>query len=173
VLGVPAAATTARFDVIAQAPATLASGELYLMMQRLLAERFGMVAHRETRSMTAYVLLVDEAGLKMKMLPAEPPASNPFSMTGAGSLTGRKVTADMLATVLSNQMGRPVTNKTGLVGVFDFTLEWAPDGQVAGSSERPSLVTAIREQLGLRLVSQIQPVEVVVVDRVEMVPRRD
>jgi uncharacterized protein (TIGR03435 family) len=93
-------------------------------------------------------------------------------MSDSGSLTGTRVTADMLATVLSNQLGRPVQNMTGFTGVFDFTLRWTPDtGAVPASpDDQPSLFTAIREQLGFRLVSRRIPTDVVVIDHVERTP---
>jgi uncharacterized protein (TIGR03435 family) len=76
----------------------------------------------------------------------------------------------MLAVALSSQLGRPVENITGVSGVFDFTLSWRPDTGAALDDSRPSLLTAIREQLGLRLVARETQVEVVVVDRLELNP---
>jgi uncharacterized protein (TIGR03435 family) len=90
---------------------------------------------------------------------------------------------EMLATVLSNQLGRPVLNNTGLQGKYDFKLEFTPDpGQAAGpfgglapgpdapsppDPNGPSIFAAIQEQLGLRLDSQKGPVKMIVIDRVE------
>jgi uncharacterized protein (TIGR03435 family) len=92
-------------------------------------------------------------------------------MSDSGSLTGTGVTADMLATVLSSQLGRPVQNMTGFTGMFDFTLRWTPDtGVPASPDDRPALFTAIREQLGFRLVSRKTPTDVVVIDHVERTP---
>jgi uncharacterized protein (TIGR03435 family) len=93
-------------------------------------------------------------------------------MSEPGSLSGRRVTADMLATVLSNQLGRPVRNMTGFSGAFDFALRWAPDNAVATADgqDRPSLFTAIRDQLGFRLVAQKTPLDVIVIDHVERTP---
>jgi uncharacterized protein (TIGR03435 family) len=72
---------------------------------------------------------------------------------------------EMLAGYIGNRLGRIVVDQTGLNGRFDFTLDWAPDQ--ATNSSAPSLVTALREQLGLRLESQRSPVEVLVIDRIE------
>jgi uncharacterized protein (TIGR03435 family) len=93
-------------------------------------------------------------------------------MSDSGTLIGMRVTADMLATVLSSQLGRPVQNTTGFTGSFDFTLSWAPDTGVApgDGQDRPSLFTAIREQLGFRLVARRTPTDVVVIDHVERTP---
>jgi uncharacterized protein (TIGR03435 family) len=92
-------------------------------------------------------------------------------MSDAGTLHGTHVTADILANVLSNQLGRPVQNMTKLDGKFDFTLRWAPDTAAAVDfQDRPTLFTAIREQLGFRLVAEKRAVEVVVIDHVEKAP---
>jgi uncharacterized protein (TIGR03435 family) len=93
-------------------------------------------------------------------------------MSAAGRLTGTRVTADMLAKVLSNQLGRPVKNATGFASAFDFTLQWTPDttNPVPDDPPRPSLLTAVREQLGFRLVAKKTPVDVIVIDHVESTP---
>ena len=75
----------------------------------------------------------------------------------------------MLAKVLSDQLGRPVQNHTGFPSAFDFTLRWAPDTNTE-PTDRPSLPTALREQLGFRLESQRKPTDVVVIDHVERTP---
>jgi uncharacterized protein (TIGR03435 family) len=172
IVGFPREAS-ARFDIVAQAPGgQFARGEVYLMTRRLLAERFRLAVHRETRQLTTYTLAADAGGPKMTVVPPEPAGPNPFRMSAAGVLEGTRVTADMLATVLASQLGRPVANATGIMGMFDFTLQWQPDDRPA-SSDRPSLSTALREQLGLRLVAQSSPVEVVVIDRLETTPTAD
>ena len=136
------------------------------MMQSLLAERFRLVVDRETRELPFYALVVDKNGPKVHVEePAGPVGQNPFAMTANGHLTGTHVSADMLAKVLTDQMGRFVEDRTGLRGVFDFTLDSAPD---TASTLRPSIFTALKEQLGLRLDAVKGPVEVVVIDRVEI-----
>jgi uncharacterized protein (TIGR03435 family) len=173
-LGVSAGVNSLRFDVVAKsAEPEPAPGQMQLMMRTLLAERFKLVVHRETRELVAYTLVTDSSGPKVRAVTMDGPADpNPFKMSDSGSLTGTRVTADMLATVLSNQLGRPVQNMTGLTGAFDFTLRWAPDTAVTpgDSQDRPSLFTAIREQLGFRLVAEKRSIDVVVIDRVERTP---
>lgn len=89
----------------------------------------------------------------------------------------------MLTTALSNVLGRPVVDRTGLMGKYDFKMEWTPDvGQIGKGgapgespdasslpdpSGGPSIFTAIQQQLGLKLESQKEPVEIIVIDRVE------
>jgi len=100
--------------------------------------------------------------------------------TGKGQLTGQGVPIAILTQVLSEQLGRTVLDKTGLMGEYDFTLRWMPDvsqtppvGQQetdstpSHESSGPSMFTAIQDQLGLRLESKKGPVEVLVIDHVE------
>jgi bla regulator protein blaR1 len=164
----------AGFDVVAKASeAEPAAGQMQLMMRALLAERFKLVVHHETRELTAYELVSDAGGPKVRVVESSnPPDPNPFSMSAAGRLTGTRVTTDMLAKVLSNQLGRPVKNASGFASAFDFTLQWTPDTAIAAIDDpsRPSLLTAVREQLGFRLVAKKTPVDVIVIDHVESTP---
>jgi uncharacterized protein (TIGR03435 family) len=172
-LGVPAGVNSLRFDVVAKsAEPEPAPGQMQLMMRTLLAERFKLVVHHETRELVAYTLVSVPGGPKVRVVTTDAPTDpNPFRMTDSGTLTGTRVTADMLVNVLSNQLGRPVQNMTEFVGRFDFTLRWAPDtGGAPNATDRPSLFTAIREQLGFRLVAEKRSIEVVVIDRVERTP---
>jgi len=172
-LGVPAGVNSLRFDVVARsAEPEPAPGQIQLMMRTLLAERFKLVVHHETRELVAYTLVSAPGGPKVRAVTTdEPTEPNPFKMTDSGTLTGTRVTADMLVNVLSNQLGRPVQNMTGFVGRFDFTLRWAPDTSAApNATDRSSLFTAIREQLGFRLDARRMPTDVIVIDHVERAP---
>jgi uncharacterized protein (TIGR03435 family) len=169
-LGKPKGLDSARYDIVAVAPAGPAvAGRLNLMMQALLAERFRLVVHKETRELPHYAMVVDKSGLKV--LVKEPGGSvsqNPFAMTANGHLTGTQVSAGMLAKVLTDQTGRFVEDSTRLTGVFDFTLNWASDTNSPNVPESgPSIFTAVKEQLGLRLDAVKGPVEVIVIDHVE------
>jgi uncharacterized protein (TIGR03435 family) len=101
---------------------------------------------------------------------------------GRGQFSGQGVQLEMLTRSLSSQLGRPVIDRTGLKGNFDFKLEWTPDpgqsfafgGGPPGADappppdpNGPSIFTAVQEQLGLRLESQKGPVEMLVIDKVE------
>ena len=171
----PRGADTTRFDIVAKTPDDLRPGDLQMMMRTLLARRFGLVVHPEQRNLTSYVLVTDRDALKVALtIPAEMPDANPFSMTTAGVLTGRRVTTDMLARVLSSHLSAPVENGTTITGSFDFTLQWQPDGAPdGGAATRPSLFTAIREQLGLRLDVRRAIVDVIVIDRLALSPTPD
>jgi uncharacterized protein (TIGR03435 family) len=181
--GKPKWLDSVRYDVAAKAAEeTLAVGMLQQMMQALLVERFKLTVHRETRELPLYVMVINKDGPKFHLTEAirsPVPARNPFSMTNRGHLSGTKVSTDMLAKVLSDQLGRAVEDRTGLKGVFDFTLEWAPDTDTqlssagAASSDLPasaSIFTALQEQLGLKLESRKGPVEVLVIDHMESTP---
>ena len=162
-----------RYDLIVQAPTEPQRGQLQLMMQSLLVDRFALLFHLEQRTQSFFTLMVDGSGAKAEILPPPPePANNTFSMAQPGHLRGTNVTAAMLANVLSNQTGSSVQDFTGLVGIFDFTLTWSPDGVSQDNSVAafPSLSTALREQLGLRLESRRGPVEVIVVDQIASAP---
>jgi uncharacterized protein (TIGR03435 family) len=95
----------------------------------------------------------------------------PSILAGKGRLTGQKVRMPMFAAQLAPVVGRTVLDRTGLPGEYDYKLEWTPHtGQSSGSGgdpDRPSVFTAIQEQLGLRLESTKGPVEIVVIDHVE------
>jgi uncharacterized protein (TIGR03435 family) len=178
-----------RYDVLAggpqddgPAPPRLTSqpSELQQMMQALLAERFKLVIHRETRELPMYALVVAKGGPKIRLTEARAlMGQTPFRMTARGRLTGTQVSAEMLAKVLSDQLGRSVQDQTRLKGVFDFKLEWEPEASStrpdgvpapAGLPTGPSLFIAMQEQLGLKLEARKGPVEVLVIDRVESAP---
>jgi uncharacterized protein (TIGR03435 family) len=181
-LGKPKGVDSVRYDIVAIAPEeALLPGRLNLMMQSLLADRFKLVAHRETRDLPYYAMVVDKSGPKVHAEALTGPVGqNPFGMTARGHLTGAKVSADMLAKVLTDKLGRFVEDRTGLEGVFDFTLDWADtdsafdglDGPGSSAELRSgaSIFTAIREQLGFRLEARKGQVEVVVIDHVENTP---
>ena len=178
-----------RYDIVANGPqesetAVRPPGQispLQQMMQALLAERFKLAVHRETRELPIYALVVAKSGLKVRLTEApDIMGQNPFSMPGRGRLIGAGVSAEMLAKVLSHQVGRSVQDQTGLQGVFDFKLEWEPDPPTGGAGSAPpalvdlragrSLFSAIQEQLGLKLEARKGPVEVLVIDHIERTP---
>jgi uncharacterized protein (TIGR03435 family) len=139
---------------------------LKLLLQSLLAERFALQVHWETRESTVYALLLDKGGPKF---PASSGDSNPGMNTQKGperaTMTGTAQTMSVLASNLGNQLGRFAVDKTGLSGTWDFTLAW--DLQPTTDPTGPSLFTALREQLGLRLEAQKGPVEILVIDRAD------
>jgi bla regulator protein blaR1 len=148
-----------------------------LMEQSLLADRFRLKVHFETREIPVYALEVARSGAKLN------PAKNkePSGLSTLGNAQGNEMTAigvtlEQFAVsplLTGSADGRPVLDQTGLQGPFDFTLKWTPDPLVASAAAKgagadaPSFFTAIREQLGLLLVPSKAPVEVIVIDHIQ------
>jgi uncharacterized protein (TIGR03435 family) len=176
ILNRPSWLDNVRYDVVANGTAEARNvrpqpdqpTELMQMMQTLLVQRFKLVTHRENRQIPMYALVVAKAGHKLHLgedTGASP--QNPFSMPGAGHLTGTQVSTPMLAKALSHQLTRTVQDQTGLRGYFDFDLKWEPtDSTVIGAS----LFTALQEQLGLKVEARKGPVEVLIIDHIENAP---
>jgi uncharacterized protein (TIGR03435 family) len=162
------------FDMAAKWVGEPSREQTQMMLQNLLAERFKLQLHKETRPAAGYALVVAKGGPKIK---AEEPGQ---SRTNGrpGHLEATKVTLQKLADVLAKLTGQPVANETGLTGSFSFTLEWTPDetqrfGIAPDSPTAPSgatLFSALQEQLGLKLEGRKTAVEVLVVDRIERTP---
>ncbi len=168
IVGGPAWLDTDRYDIEARtgSPEKIGRSELKPLLQGLLAERFNLQFHRETRELTVYALVVAKNGPKFKAKAAdEVTAMNTHSGPGRSQLIGTGVSMELLAGYIGNRLSRIVLDKTGLNETYNVTLEWAPE-PVPESSE-PSLVTALREQLGLRLESQKSPAEVLVIDSLQ------
>ena len=168
--------------------------QLRLMVQSLLADRFKLTLHHETKELPIYTLVVAKNGPKLQASadapedsappgppgpPGGPQARHSFRMNGSGNLIVISQNLDRFADLLSHQLGRPVVNNTGLTGNYDFTLKWTPDqgrGQMPGGPSEnappppdasgPSIFTALQEQLGLKLESQKGPVDTLVIDHV-------
>jgi uncharacterized protein (TIGR03435 family) len=154
--------------------------EMQERLRSLLADRFGLVVRRETREQPIYALVVAKNGTKLQ--PTKQTGSNNATSTnmtnGRGTATFTAVTTGVLAQQLAKRIGRPVVDKTGLTGKYDFKLEWTADvgepGAISDGADvnaaepsGPTIFTALQEQLGLRLESQKGPVDVIVIERVE------
>jgi uncharacterized protein (TIGR03435 family) len=134
------------------------------MLQNLLAERFRLECHFETRQVQAYALALAKGGSKMRAVEGSGSDTN----SHGGHLEATRGTMDRFAGLLSRYTGRMVLNETGLSGGYAFTLDWTPENSAEGTG--PSLFTALQEQLGLKLEGKKAPVEVLVVDRMERTP---
>jgi|SRR5271157_3587671 len=166
------------FDIFAKSETKASRAQLLQMVQSLLADRFGMRLHRETKELPVLALVIGRNGPKLK--PTNSDEEQTRSMKGLqggrGELTGLGANMGSLANRLSATMGRVVVDRTGLTGTYDFHLRWTPDDaqpmqaadQPAAESEPgPSIITALQEQLGLKLEAQKGPVDIVVIDSVE------
>jgi uncharacterized protein (TIGR03435 family) len=156
-----------RFDIHAVIPAGTAPDQVPLMLQALLADRFRVALHRETRQMPAYELTVGKNGPKLKSVES---ASGIHSDSDRTSLhVAAKTSMATFADFLAQRLGRPVLDETGLKGAFEFSFDCAPFSpeQAAADAGGPSIFTAVQEQLGLKLGPKREPVEILVVDHAE------
>jgi bla regulator protein BlaR1 len=156
-------------------PGNAGFGQVMLMIQPLLADRFKLSMHKETRSSAVYELIEAKGGAKLKKAEADAKLGRRI---GQGQVAGT-MPLPVLAVSLSQSLDRPVVDRTGLPGNYTFTLTYTPEvGQGARfgtpASDAPptdsgtsSIFTALREQLGLELKSTRAPVEVLVIDRAE------
>jgi uncharacterized protein (TIGR03435 family) len=172
IAGGPSWLDTDRYDIEAKTgrPEKIGPDQMGPLLQSLLTDRFHLKFHREMRELTVYALVAgknQKSGGKLKAkAEGEDTAMNTHGGPGKSQqLVGTGVSMGALASYVGNRLGRIVVDGTGLSESYDFTLEWAPD-EVPDSSA-PALVTALREQLGLRLESQKRPVEVVVIDSLQ------
>jgi uncharacterized protein (TIGR03435 family) len=157
-----------RFEIQATTGRPVNNDEARLMVQALMAERFGLKVHRESREMPVYVLVVGKDGHKLEVAKAGGDAGRKGINIARGSLVAREGSMDDFADVLTTNLDRPVLDKTGLTGRYDFSLTWheppaPPNG--AWSPIGSALFTPIRE-LGLRLDPKKEPVDVLVVDSI-------
>jgi uncharacterized protein (TIGR03435 family) len=168
-------ATASRYDIVAKAEGegTLARDRAMQMLQTLLADRFQLKVHRETRDTPVYELVVGKNGPKKLKEVAADAKEEEGNATG-GFTTGRmhtetaKGTMDQLARMISLTAGRPVIDKTGLTGFYKYTLDWlSANRPPEPDSDLPSMFTAVQEQLGLKLESTKAPVEMLIVDHAE------
>jgi len=138
-------------------------GDLAPLLKALLAERFHLRFHREMRELSVTALITDRPKLKVSDGEANTMATHTGARTSQAVATG--VTMATLAGYVGNRLGDIVIDKTGLRGAYDFTLEWSPSE--ATEAPGPPLVTALHEQLGLRLERQKSPVEVLVIEHLD------
>jgi uncharacterized protein (TIGR03435 family) len=155
------------FDIVAKMPAGGSQHQMPEMLQTLLAERFKLAVHRETREMPGLALAVDRKGLRIQPVEAGAVGTG----WGPNMVQGRKITMAELAGLLSNALDRPVKDLTALAGVYDIEIRWTPDMPAsADPTDLPGSVYAAVQELGLRLRAQKVPMEILVVDRAERVP---
>jgi uncharacterized protein (TIGR03435 family) len=236
-----------RFDIVAKIAQGSTKEQFQLMLQNLLAERFKLTLHHETKELPIYALVVGKNGPKLKesadddasaapggtagpggpSASAPPPPPPPPTSDGAGParlkigadgmpqlppgmgknglmmmmmngrmrMVGNRQPISAVTEMLANQLGRPVVDNTELKAKYDFTLDFSPEGMngpmammpppppqheggpgpggpMMGGPDAggPSLITALQEQLGLKLESKKGPVDLLVIDRMEKVP---
>ena len=169
------------FDITAVTPGEVrpTHEEQMTMLRSLLVERFKLTFHREQKELSIYALEVAKGGPKLNASTADaaaPPTVGPAQVSPKYvSLPARNATMGDFVTLMQRAiLDKPVVDKTGLAGRYDFDLQWAPDETQFGGelmtptyTETAPLFSAIQEQLGLRLVATKGPVDALVVDKVE------
>ncbi len=152
------------FDIAATAPTTTTPRDMSKMVQTLLAERFHLAVHRETKVLPVYRLVAGKRAPNLRQSATDGDRSSTSS--SGGRMTFTDVSMSDFAYQLSRELNRPVLDATELKGSFDFTLRY--DAHDSGNG--PSLFTALQEQLGLRLESAKAPIDVIVVDHIDKLP---
>jgi uncharacterized protein (TIGR03435 family) len=184
-----------RFDVNAKAEAPTSVDQLRMMLRSLLADRFKLAVHTETRDAPTYALVLarqdGRLGPNLRRAASECatlrtqaaqsgdrfPCGNTGNAFVTGTLTVRGMELTALARIVSGDAGGPVTDKTGLTGSFDWDLTWTPRQFLNRPVNRerfptidpdgPTIFTALQEQLGLKLESEKGSIDVLVIDSVE------
>lgn len=182
------------FDIEAKADGEASTSQILLMLQSLLADRFKLAMHRETREQPVYNLTAAKGAFNPPapkqggcepLDPTAPPHPGPMPCgmirTGfSGFLDGYNVEISKVVYSLASVMGRPVIDHTGFTGALDLHLKFTPDATTPGlpggalgvppadpDPSRPNIFDALQEQLGLKLTSSKGPVEVLIIDHVE------
>ncbi|MBV8844352.1 MAG: TIGR03435 family protein [Bryobacterales bacterium] len=193
---------TERYDIVAKVPPNASKDQFALMLQSLLVERFKLITHHESKELPLYNLVVAKNGPRMKAwadhpstlqptAPAGPPTLGTdgfpqvlpghfaiLVVNGHNRLTASKLSVGKLADMLASQLGRPVLDKTGLTGEYDYRLEFSPEGLGRGvpaaatpdDQDVVSLFGAVQEQLGLKLTKGQGTIDVMVIDHAQKVP---
>jgi uncharacterized protein (TIGR03435 family) len=184
--GGPAWIGTERWDIEAKTDGVqgrLSPAQSNALLRQLIEDRFQLKARRESKEMPVYALVVTKNGPKLKPNPDDPTKAKPSAMFGRGSGTFTNSSMGVFAARLSEELGRPVVDRTDLKGGYDFTLEWTPapgegsaesiglppraEPPTPADSNGPSIFTALQDQLGLKLESTKGPAEILVIDHVE------
>jgi bla regulator protein blaR1 len=159
-----------QFEGRTKSPVT--TKEMRTMLQTLLADRFKLKLHRESKEMSVYALIIGTSGLKLQISQDQCGRSICGMGVGPGEMIARYATMADVAATLGNMVDRPVLDETGLDAHYDIHMKFDPtsvklyDGQPIGgpSIDAPSIFVAIQDQLGLKLEPRRAAVEILVVD---------
>jgi len=163
-----------RYDVEARADGSYSLDDLHTMYQNLLADRFNLKFHIETKQGPVYALAVDTPGSRMTLDNKPQDYSIPITYANDGSAVGRRVSMSYLSWWLGQHLQsdeRPVIDHTGLTGNYDFTLNFAPvrppGAEDPATQKLPSIFDALKEQLGLKLHAERGPVAYLIIDHID------
>jgi uncharacterized protein (TIGR03435 family) len=167
-----------RFDVLAKAENGGDDAKLRLMLRALLAERFGLKAHPEQKEMQIYGLSLAKGGPKFQESTDDGPPEF-VNGGGRGTLLAHRVTMKDLAAQISDPLRRPVIDETGLKGHYEIRIDVTAYMQSAGGGDGHGegqidvmsvLFTALQQQLGVKLDSKKEDVDILVIDHAEKAP---
>lgn len=188
--GGPAWLDSDKYDVTGRpdVPGQPSVAQIRIMLQKLVADRFQLKFHRESKTLSVYAIGVAKTGVKISKSQADPNSLPGLFFGGGGpgggmSFNVRNATmAEVASTLQGTILDKPVVDQTGLDGKYDFTVKFTPDaGQMAGfragapapapaadnPDAPPDLFAAFRQQLGLQIETAKAPVDVLVIDKVE------
>lgn len=190
----PEALRTERFDIVARAAEKIVGDEYWEMLRILLEQRFALKHHTDEKSSQLYALVPFKPAAALgPKISRSPEAACPSNPTGnnfcgvsvqPGRMVGQRVTMARIALELSSFADRPVQDRTGLSGSFDFQLSWTPDENISTDgrvkllngaqldASGPSFYSAVQEQLGLKLQPTRGRLQVLVIDHAEQ-PREN
>ena len=187
----------ARFDLNARIPEGTTREQFRLMQQNLLIERFKLTFHHDQKQLDAYDLVAAKGGPKIKAAEPPPPADGPKPLASPARKLdkdgfpilppGRQWTTDMegprwvqrftdasmerFAGYLASIVSRPVRDATGLQGKYDFVLKWINDrGRPSTDDSGPNIFEALQTQLGLKLESKKEMIDILIVDHIDKIP---
>ena len=185
---------TSKFEITAKIPPGTTRPQYRLMLQNLLAERFKLALHHETKEMPIYELVVAKNGPKLKESPEDPAAADaglqppsagsspPKGYSGPVNLAIPKCSIEHFIAILAGHLGQPVADATGLTGTYEIRLHYNLGLQTAAPSEapgaeaadpQPTILDAVQQQLGLKLIKKNAPVDILVIDHLEKLPTRN
>jgi uncharacterized protein (TIGR03435 family) len=182
VVGEPSWASKDKYDVIGKpgAGSPVDRTAMRTMLQTLLADRFRLTFHRDKKDLSAYALVKAAKPVLLTKSVGNPESGAVIEFRGLGSIVfGNATFDDFCALMQQAVLDRPIVDKTGITGRYDFTLTWTPDETQFSTlgirvppppadGSGPGLFTAVQEQLGLKLEPSRGPVDVVVIDHVEV-----
>lgn len=171
VFGGPSWLDVDRFDIVARAPASvvgdLSEDQLQPMLQALLIDRFGLRFHKASQEMPGFVLTVNGRSKLKRSALTEERSERTVRRRGA-ALAGEGVSTKSIAKMLGAYLAKPVADETGLQGLYDFELTWSERADAVtlapSDPDGVSLITAIRNQLGLKLTALRISVETIVIE---------
>ena len=160
-----------RFDIAAKAAAPSTTPMLRAMLGTLLADRFRLTFHRDTKQLASLTLVVAKGGPKLRISHEDAPG---ILLPSKSAMVAQHATMTEFVSTLAGPLRTPVVDKTGLTGRYDFTVDLSSYFADTKAGEQPDLtgivMSALREQIGLNLESRKEPVEILVIDHVDRNP---